>query len=183
MLAASNYREFPQRANFVLLAVFAVATPLMGLKPFDVFPLTNESLQNEPKQSVTDLGGTSWQLVKSQSSNDTTLTPDDKAKYTITFGTDGRVRARLDCNRGSGKWKSDGPNQLQLGPMALTRAMCPPGSLHDRIARDWPAVRSYVIKDGHLFLSLLADGGIYEYEPLGSSQAEASSEASVKGDD
>ncbi len=29
-----------------------------------------------------------------------------------------------------------------------------------------PLVRSYVLKDGHLFLSLMADGGIYEYEPM-----------------
>jgi hypothetical protein len=29
----------------------------------------------------------------------------------------------------------------------------------------WPYIRSYVMKDGHLFLSLMADGGIYEFEP------------------
>jgi para-nitrobenzyl esterase len=53
-----------------------------------------------------------------------------------------------------------------FGPLALTRAMCPPGSMHDRVVRDWEYVRSYVLEDGHLFLSLMADGGIYEYEPL-----------------
>jgi len=47
----------------------------------------------------------------------------------------------------------------------LTRAMCPPGSLHDRIVRHLPIVRSYVVRDGRLFLSLMADGGIYEFEP------------------
>ena len=90
------------------------------------------------------LGGTSWQLVKFQSSDEKTLTPDDKAKYTISFGTDGRVSARIDCNSGAGTWKSSGPNQLQFGPLALTRAACPPGSLHDRIARDWEFVRAFV---------------------------------------
>jgi uncharacterized lipoprotein YbaY len=44
--------------------------------------------------------------------------------------------------------------------------MCPDMKLHDRIAKDWTAVRSYLIKDGNLFLSLMADGGIYEFEPL-----------------
>ena len=48
--------------------------------------------------------------------------------------------------------------------MAITRAMCPPGSLHDQLVRQLPYVRSYVIKGGHLFLSLMADGGIYEFE-------------------
>ncbi len=108
------------------------------------------------------LAGTSWQLVRFQGSDGLVLTPDDRSKYTITFGADARVSARIDCNRGSGTWTSAGPSQLQFGPLALTRAMCPPGSLHDRIVKDWGYVRSYVLKNGHLFLSLMADGGIYE---------------------
>ncbi len=112
------------------------------------------------------LGGTSWRLVKFQGGDDTTLTPDDGSKYTLAFGADGRVSARIHCNRGSGAWKSAGPNGLQLGPLALTRAMCPPGSLHNRVVKDWEYVRSYLIKDGHLFLSLMADAGIYEFEPI-----------------
>ncbi len=93
------------------------------------------------------------------------LTPDDRAKYTIDFGAGGQLTARVDCNRGRGTWKSSGPNQLQFGPLALTRAKCPPGSLHDQIVKQWGNIRSYVMKDGHLFLSLMADGGIYEFEP------------------
>ncbi|HEU4341870.1 MAG TPA: META domain-containing protein [Candidatus Binatia bacterium] len=124
-----------------------------------------------PHNVAADLGGTSWQLVKFQGSDDKTLTPDDRAKYTIAFGTDGRVSARIDCNRGVGTWKSEGANQLEFGRLALTRAMCPPGSLHDLIVKHWEFVRSYVIKEGHLFLSLMADGGIYEFEPIGGSKA------------
>ena len=119
------------------------------------------------------LGGTSWQLVKFQSSDDKMLRPDDPAKYTIAFGADGSVSARVDCNRGRGSWKSSGPNQIQFGPLALTRALCPPGSLHDRVVKDWEFVRSYTLKDGHLFLALMADGGIYEFEPIGGSKAAA----------
>jgi len=122
--------------------------------------------QAPPPAAAPSLGGTSWQLVQFQGSDDTTLTPDERAKYTIAFGPDGQLSARIDCNRGRGTWTSPGPGQLQLGPLALTRAMCPPGSLHDRLVKHWSFVRSYVIKDGHLFLSLMADGGIYEFEPL-----------------
>ena len=122
--------------------------------------------QISPPSAALQLGGTSWQLVKFQGGDGKTLTPDDKAKYTITFGADGSVSARIDCNRGRGTWKSSGPNQLQFGPLALTRAMCPPGSLHDQIVKHWDYIRSYIIKDGHLFLSLMADGGIYEFEPI-----------------
>jgi para-nitrobenzyl esterase len=34
------------------------------------------------------------------------------------------------------------------------------------MVKQWGYIRSYLIKDGHLFLSLMADGGIYEFEPV-----------------
>jgi para-nitrobenzyl esterase len=37
--------------------------------------------------------------------------------------------------------------------------------MHDRIVKHWAYIRSYVVKNGHLFLSLMADGGIYEFQP------------------
>ena len=119
-----------------------------------------------PPSASAGLADTSWQLVKFQGGDGKTLTPDDPAKYTIEFGRDGQLTARIDCNRGRGSWKSSGPNQVQFGQLALTRALCPPGSLHDQIVKQWGFVRSYVIKDGHLFLSLMADGGTYEFEPI-----------------
>jgi len=38
------------------------------------------------------------------------------------------------CNRGRATWKSAGPNELQFGPFALTRAMCPPAGLDHFLA-------------------------------------------------
>ena len=129
-------------------------------------PLLSVACAQTSKSESVRLGGTSWQLVKFQGGDGTVLTPDDKSKYTLAFGDDGVVNARIDCNRGRGGWKSSGPNRLEFGPMAITRAQCPPGSLHDQIVKQLPHVRSYVIKDRHLFLSLMADGGIYEFEPV-----------------
>jgi heat shock protein HslJ len=133
--------------------------------------------QGTSQRADAGLGGTSWRLVKFQGGDETTLTPDDPAKYTIAFEPDGRLSARIDCNRGMGTWKSSAPPQLEFGPLALTRAMCPPGSLHNQIVKQWPYVRSYVMRDGHLFLSLMADGGIYEFEPI--RRAISSSETTV----
>jgi para-nitrobenzyl esterase len=45
-------------------------------------------------------------------------------------------------------------------------AICPPGSLHDRFIGDLGYVRSYVLKDGHLFLATMADGSILQFEPV-----------------
>ena len=120
-----------------------------------------------------NLADTSWQLVRFQGGDDTILIPAEKAKYTIAFGTDGHVSVRIDCNRGRGTWKLSGPSQLQFGPLALTRAMCPPGSLHDRVVKHWEFIRSYIIKDGHLFLLLMADGGSYEFEPAQPNKGES----------
>jgi para-nitrobenzyl esterase len=117
-------------------------------------------------QGPPPLGGTAWQLVKFQGGDGATLTPDDKSKYTLEFGKTGVLTARVDCNRGRGSWTSHAPGQVRLSLLALTRAMCPPGSLHDPIIRQWPYVRSYIVKDGHLYLSLMADGGVYELEPI-----------------
>ena len=122
--------------------------------------------QASAPSNSSSLAGTSWQLVNFQGSDGTTLTPDDRSKYTIEFSADGQLTARVDCNRGRGTWKSAGTNQVEFGPLALTRAQCPAGSLHDQIVKQWGYIRSYMIKDGHLFLSLMADGGIYEFEPL-----------------
>ena len=127
--------------------------------------------QRADEQDATPrLEGTSWRLVEFRGGDETIRRPDDPAKYTIEFGFDGRLHARIDCNRGMGTWRSAAPPQLELGPLALTQAMCPPGSLHDQLVKQWPYVRSYVIRDGHLFLSLMADAGIYELEPMSSTE-------------
>jgi heat shock protein HslJ len=120
--------------------------------------------QSASGDAAANLQGT-WQLVRFQGGDDKTLVPPDKSKYTLRFAADGTVAARIDCNRGHGTWKSSGPQQLEFGPMALTRAMCPAAALNDRLPKDLGYVRSYVLKDGHLFLSLMADGGSYEFEP------------------
>ena len=65
-------------------------------------------------QSAPGLEGTSWRLVRFQSSDDSVLTPDDRAKYTIDLGAGGQLTARVDCNRGRGTWKSSGPNRFSL---------------------------------------------------------------------
>ena len=109
------------------------------------------------------LGGTSWQLVNFRGGDGTLLIPDDASRYTFKFEPDGVFTARIDCNRARGEWKSVSPGRLEFGPIAATRAACPPGSLHDHLMRQLPFVRSYTMKGGRLYLSLMADGGTYEF--------------------
>jgi para-nitrobenzyl esterase len=97
------------------------------------------------KDSGAGLAGTSWRLVQFRGGDGTVLTPGDKDRYTLGFAGNGRVSVRVDCNRGSATWKSDGPGQIKFGPMGLTRMMCPPAALSDNIVKQWEYVRSYVM--------------------------------------
>ena len=131
------------------------------------------------KGSGAGLAGTSWRLVEFRGGDDTVLTSDDKDRYTLAFSGDGRVNVRVDCNRGFAAWSSDGPGQIKFGPMGLTRMMCPPAALSDNIVKQWEHVRSYVVKDGHLYLSLMTDGGTYEFEPLPTSGSHAATQGAT----
>ena len=72
--------------------------------------------------------------------------------YTVALPSKARD-VRIDCNRGRGTWKSAGePDRVR--PMAIT-VPSPPWILHDHIVKQWPHVRSYVIRGGSI---ALADG-------------------------
>jgi para-nitrobenzyl esterase len=114
--------------------------------------------------SATDLEGTAWELVKIEGTDAKIHVPAERGHYLLAFTPHGELSARIDCNRGSGTWSSPEPGQLVLGPLASTRAQCPPGSLYEEITAHWTEVRSYAIREGHLFLT--GGGGVYEYAPL-----------------
>ncbi len=97
--------------------------------------------------------------------------PSDPSRYTLRFDADGTVQLRLDCNRARGTWSArpaadSGSGSLRFGPLATTRALCPAPSLGERLGTEVSYVRSYLLKDGRLHLSLLADGGILVWQPL-----------------
>ncbi|HEY2477044.1 MAG TPA: META domain-containing protein [Candidatus Cybelea sp.] len=110
------------------------------------------------------LANTSWQLVQIHNADNTTVRPDDPTKYALEFEADGSLVARLDCNRGRGTWKSTAPGQVEFGLMAMTMAMCPPGSLDTRMGGDLAKVHTYAIENGHLRLNV-STGGFYEFAP------------------
>jgi hypothetical protein len=91
--------------------------------------------------------------------------PADPSRYLVAFAAHGGFIARIDCNRGSRTWSCPQTGQLIFGELASPRAECEPGSLCELIIGQWSQVRSYVLREGHLFLALGAEG-VYEYEPL-----------------
>jgi heat shock protein HslJ len=119
------------------------------------------------------LAGSQWRLVQILSMDDAvgSARPTDPSRYTLQLGSDGKASLRLDCNRGTASWSAQASAEpssgsFRFGPLATTRAYCPPPSLSQRLAAQIPYVRSYLIRNGHLHLALMADGGILEWEPL-----------------
>lgn len=140
-----------------------LATVLVGACAASVAPAFAEN----------SLAGTSWQLVAIHSMDDAqgTTVMASPERFTLALGADGQAAFRLDCNRGTGKYEitpasDDATGSIAFGPIAVTRMMCPPPSLDARVARDMGYVRGYLLKDGKLHLSLMADGGIYEWAPM-----------------
>ena len=118
------------------------------------------------------LAGTGWRLVEFQSMDDKigAMRPGDPSLYTMRLNQDGTVTMRLNCNRASGTWSAEpstdpSSGRFQFGPMAATRALCPPPSMDEHILTQAEFVRGYLLKGGRLYLSLMADGGIYAWEP------------------
>lgn len=161
MLRAQNIRGFVALAALLGLFLGCAQSQPTG---------TGSTAPEADVTSNSPLVGT-WRLVKFQSMDDAigTLTPEADQTYTMTLDADGAAQFVLNCNRASGTYtstaSSETSGQLEFGPVAMTRALCPPPSLDERIAADLGFVRSYVLKDGRLHLSLMADGGIYSFEP------------------
>lgn len=124
-----------------------------------------DAAERRDDRVASELDGTAWRLVKIMGMDDSVDEPEDRSLYTLEFSADGHAAMRADCNRAFGPWTSESPGQLQFGPIAATRAMCPPESLSDKYLAQFEWVRSYVLNDGNLFLATMADGAIIEFEP------------------
>jgi heat shock protein HslJ len=129
-------------------------------------PKSAEMADTDNSPIFKELAGTSWQLVEFQSMDDAQgiIKPSDPTKYTITFERGGRLSTQLDCNRGTGSWKNDISNatggSLEIGPLGVTKMLCPQPSIGEMLANQLGYVRSFTIADGRLNMALMADGGI-----------------------
>ncbi len=146
--------------------------PLMGGVAATLLLVSCSSAQVAPPVP-SRLAGTSWELIQFQSMDDAqgTTRVADPTLYTVTFGADGNASFRLNCNRAMGSWTATAASEgvsgtLGFGRVAATRALCAPPSLDERLVRDLGYVRGYLLRDGMLHMSLMADAGIYSWRPL-----------------
>lgn len=123
-----------------------------------------------------ELVGTTWQWVKTAYGDDSVVVAGDPSRYTLYFDENGQVAVRFDCNGGGGSYVVDG-SSLLFGPLVTTLMACPEDSQATTFAKDLAEVYSYVIEDGHLYLSLKLDTGIMEFAPVEQESATPTEEA------
>jgi heat shock protein HslJ len=91
------------------------------------------------------------------------ITVDVPERYTMQLTKDGNVALQADCNRGMTSYTAGSDGKLTFSGIALTRAMCPQGSLSNRFVREVERASSYFLRDGDLFLELPVDSGTLRF--------------------
>ena len=146
----------------LLIPIAAAAVTLSGCVQNQAAP------RAESTQAPASLLGKEWFFVGFQSSSDDQPkieVPLAKANYSVTFEPSGRASMQLDCNRGHGEWTSSDLTQpmgsLRFGPVASTMMGCLNAHSKEGFTPDFEHIGGYRLEGGDLYLSLIADGGIY----------------------
>ena len=102
-----------------------------------------------------------WRWVRTVTPVET-IVADDPTHYTLTFNEGGQLAVLADCNRGSGTFVQDGKS-LTIGPFALTRMMCPPGSLDGKFISQVNGAAGCFMLGDTLMIDLKMDSGTMRF--------------------
>lgn len=112
--------------------------------------------------SFSEITGQTWQWIEFTDPISGTQQIANPASYQISFVPSGTVRIIADCNRGAGQYQVDGAS-LQVTVQAMTRAMCPPGSLSTQFIQNLGAAAVWFVQEGDLYIDLFADSGTMRF--------------------
>lgn len=128
-------------------------------------------MQSAPPSQPASLADTAWQLISFQptQAGAEAEKPSRNDQFQLQFDEGGRLLARLDCNRGSGRWQApaDGgaAGSLRIGPLVSTKMMCPPDPFAQRVPADIESARRYRIEGDRLILENDAGTTTWERAP------------------
>ncbi|WP_162925218.1 META domain-containing protein [Aurantiacibacter odishensis] len=110
-----------------------------------------------------------WALVSIMDDNeDVRLRPQFSERHTLNFEADGSLYIQLDCNRGTADWRaypgSAGSGDLNIGPVASTRALCPEPSYGERLASALPGATGYRVTPGVGTLTIITQDAVFGFE-------------------
>lgn len=108
------------------------------------------------------LAGPTWRWTGFQGGDGATVAPgNDDA--TLLFHEDGMVTVSTGCATGTLPYTLEGQSGLAINVSGLDASGCASGSPAARLTQDLGSMRSFVFRDGELFVSLMADGGIHAF--------------------
>jgi heat shock protein HslJ len=104
-----------------------------------------------------------WEVVSFRETENVPVTIAEPWRYTVQFLPNGRLRVRLDCNRGGGGYTA-AAGVLALTPLTLSEALCALDSADTRVQTLLERATSYVFDpDGSLLLH--GDNGSLHLRP------------------
>lgn len=145
----------------------------MTRKPTSFVTVMTLMLASACTNSVTDGEGTSgsetppslaessWVLaeISAGQAADAQSEAVEEGLYTLLFRADGSAAMRFDCNRGFGRWQvvedgGAGQGSIAITDMGVTKALCPPTSISDRVIADFAAFDRFRIAGERLELKI-----------------------------
>ncbi|NTU83134.1 MAG: META domain-containing protein [Chloroflexales bacterium] len=109
------------------------------------------------------LRANAWQWA-SYSGATEQFTVEKPASYTLSFGADGALTIKADCNQAAGTYEAEGGTlTLKLG--LTTLVACPAGSRGDQLLKLLSGAALYRFDGANLIIELMADGGTLEFVP------------------
>jgi heat shock protein HslJ len=156
--------QFVQGLNSVAVYGFDGEVLLMDL-PMDsgTISLAETPPTPQPPQVDSNLFGT-WNWTRFASPAGETISSPDPNRYTVTFASDGTVSVLADCNRGNGAYTADG-SSINIQVMAMTRALCAPGSFSDQFVEALNNAAIYFFQNSNLLMDLPMDSGTITFAP------------------
>jgi heat shock protein HslJ len=97
-----------------MLRVVSALVLVLSLSACDDSPTTPDS---------DDFIGKTWQLVTLQEPGGTPMVAPDPSKYEVTFGANGTLSGKVDCNQCGGPYTVNG-SSLTIGKLSCTLALC-----------------------------------------------------------
>ena len=110
--------------------------------------------------------GVTWQWIALTAPGEE-VAPGAPKRDTIAFQPDGRVVLQADCNRGASTYSVAADRHLTLGPIALTRMACAPGSASDRYVAALDRVTRYDLDPGGDLVLELTPGASLRFRRQG----------------
>ena len=114
-----------------------------------------------PEPVPAELAGT-WRWVSFMSPKEK-LVVDKPEQYLLSFPEPAHIALKADCNRAAGGVGFGKNGAMKVSPMAMTKAMCPPGSLGDRFAFEVGRATHWSKRGQDLMLELPAYSGTLRF--------------------